>query len=222
MCCLLKFQSWIGFSEGMVTTDHSSIVQWYKEDLCTISGPLGRRGWWHKVLRRFNIIIEYNPGLTHEEADTLPRWAYPAGAAQDTNFHGSNRSLAGWTAREQKECAERRQFLQHRYPEALGASNSMTHEGNVCHFSSQEEALRLLKVCCNACKGLKHISVPLDDDEIDLDTCILDGRSAHKYAHLSHPSEKHAQVHEGSINTVQEEFIPPLRAPFPSFEGSWA
>ena len=39
----LKFQSWIGFNEVVIKTDHSSIVQWYKEDLCTISGPLRRR-----------------------------------------------------------------------------------------------------------------------------------------------------------------------------------
>ena len=41
--CLLKFQAWIGGAEVMVKTDHGSILQWYKEDLCTISGPLGRR-----------------------------------------------------------------------------------------------------------------------------------------------------------------------------------
>ena len=47
---LLKFQSWIGSQEVLVQTDHSSIVKWYKEDLCTISGPLRRRGRWHEFL----------------------------------------------------------------------------------------------------------------------------------------------------------------------------
>ena len=42
--CLLKFQSWNAFREVVVTTDHKSIVQWYKEDLCTISGPFGTTG----------------------------------------------------------------------------------------------------------------------------------------------------------------------------------
>ena len=158
-----------------------------------------------------NIIIEYNPGANNAEADNLSSWAYPAGAAQDTNFHVSDRDLAGWTAREQEECAERQQLLQRRYPEALGAFNSMTHEGTVCQFSSQEEALRLLKVCCNASKGLKQISATLDEDEIDLDSCILDERSAHEYSHLSHPLEGDAEVHEGSINTIQEEFTPPWK-----------
>ena len=39
VCCLLKFQSWIGGSAVEIQTDHSAIVKWYKEDLCTISGP---------------------------------------------------------------------------------------------------------------------------------------------------------------------------------------
>ena len=38
VCCLLKLQSWIGGNEIEVHTDHSSILQWYKEDLSTISG----------------------------------------------------------------------------------------------------------------------------------------------------------------------------------------
>ena len=88
VCCIMKFQSWIGLSEVMVKTDHSSIVQWYNEDFCTISRPLGRRGWWHEFLSRFNIVIEYNPRVNNEDAETLSRWAYPAGAAQDNNYHG--------------------------------------------------------------------------------------------------------------------------------------
>ena len=48
--CLLKSQSWIGYNEVDVYTDHSSIAQWYREDLCTLSGPLGRRGRWHEFL----------------------------------------------------------------------------------------------------------------------------------------------------------------------------
>ena len=35
VCCLLKFQSCIGHGEVLVRIDHSSIVQRYKEDLCT-------------------------------------------------------------------------------------------------------------------------------------------------------------------------------------------
>ena len=164
-------------------------MQWYQEDFCTISGPLGRWGRWHEILSGFNIIIEYNSGVNNEEVHTLSRWAYPAGAAHDTNFHGSDRDLVGWTARQQKECAERQQLLQRRYPEAFGAFNGMRHGGKVCQFSSQKEALRPLKVCCNASRGLKPILVALDEDEIDLGRCILDACSAQKYSNLSHPLE---------------------------------
>ena len=50
LCCLLKLQSCIGLNEVVINTYHSSTVQWYKEDLCTTSGPLGRRGRWHEFL----------------------------------------------------------------------------------------------------------------------------------------------------------------------------
>ena len=43
VCCLLEFQTWIGYKEVDVYTDQSSIVPWYKGDLCTLSSPLGRR-----------------------------------------------------------------------------------------------------------------------------------------------------------------------------------
>ena len=49
VCCLLNLQSWIGSQEVTVQTDHSAIVKWYKEDLCTIPRPMGRRGRWHEV-----------------------------------------------------------------------------------------------------------------------------------------------------------------------------
>ena len=97
VCCLFKFQTWIGFNEVVVRTDHKSIVQWYKEDVCTIPGLLGRRGRWHEVLSRFNLLIEYIPGDDNADGDTLSRWAYPAGAVQDTNFHGSDEDALRWT-----------------------------------------------------------------------------------------------------------------------------
>ena len=43
VCALLKFQALIGGQEVTVSTDHASILQWYKEDLCTISGLFRRR-----------------------------------------------------------------------------------------------------------------------------------------------------------------------------------
>ena len=96
VCCLLKFQSWVANSEVEIQTDHSAIVKWYKEDLCTVSGPLGRRGRWHEFLSRFNLIVTYREDKENQVADALSRFAYPARESQDTNFHGGNEDLEGW------------------------------------------------------------------------------------------------------------------------------
>ena len=42
--CLLKFNSLISGRKVTDFTDHKSLESWYKEDLCTMAGPLGRRG----------------------------------------------------------------------------------------------------------------------------------------------------------------------------------
>ena len=39
--CLLKFESWIGGRKVTVYTDQKSLESWYKEDVCTLSGPWG-------------------------------------------------------------------------------------------------------------------------------------------------------------------------------------
>ena len=95
VCALLKFQSWIWGQEATVCTEHSSLLQWHREDLYTISGLLGRQGSWHKFLNRFNLHMEYPPGDRNEVGDTLSRWAYPAGESQDTAFHGSTMDAEG-------------------------------------------------------------------------------------------------------------------------------
>ena len=100
-------------------TDHSSIVKWYKEDLCTISGPLGRRGRWHEFLSRFNLTTEYRPGDENDGADALSRWAYPAGVAQDTNFHGSTADMEGWGQAERADWERVRAQLKADHPEAF-------------------------------------------------------------------------------------------------------
>ena len=93
MCCLKKLQSWVGTAQVDIQMDHSAIVKWYKEDLCTISRPLGRRGQWHEFLGRFNLIITYREGKENRVADALSRFAYPAGYAQNTKFHGGDDDL---------------------------------------------------------------------------------------------------------------------------------
>ena len=44
LSCLLKFNSWISGRKVTVFTDQKSLELWYKEDLCTMAGPLGLRG----------------------------------------------------------------------------------------------------------------------------------------------------------------------------------
>ena len=103
--CLLNCKSWIGGRKVTVFTDHKSLESWYKEDLCTMAGPLGRRGHWHEFLSRYNIVVVYKPGADNVIADGLSRWAYPAGVADDTNFHGSDADLEGlmrWEAKERE------------------------------------------------------------------------------------------------------------------------
>ena len=46
--CLLKFKSWVSGRKVTIFSDHKSLESWYREDLCTLTGPLGRRGWWHQ------------------------------------------------------------------------------------------------------------------------------------------------------------------------------
>ena len=42
---LLRFEPWVGQGQVVVVnTDHQALLMWYREDLCTMSEPLGRRG----------------------------------------------------------------------------------------------------------------------------------------------------------------------------------
>ena len=72
---LLKIQSLIERQEVQVQTDQSAIVKWYKEDVCTISGPPAHCGRWHKIFSSFNLAITHRPSEENKRADCLPRWA---------------------------------------------------------------------------------------------------------------------------------------------------
>ena len=78
-------------------------MKWYREDLCTMSGPLGRRGRWHEFLGRFDIRLNYTKGEDNVLGDVMSRWAYPAGVREDTTMHGSAVSQEQWLLDEQKE-----------------------------------------------------------------------------------------------------------------------
>ena len=86
MSCLLKFKSLISGRQVTVSTDHKSLESWYKEELCTMAGQLGRRGRWHKVLSRYNIVVVYKQGVEKDAADGTSRWAYRAGLANERTF----------------------------------------------------------------------------------------------------------------------------------------
>ena len=87
---LRKWQSWIGNNPVLVLTDHKTLESWYKEDLDTPSGPIGRRARWHELFSLFDLKVQYVPGRDNVCADALSRWAYPASQAfADATIHGS-------------------------------------------------------------------------------------------------------------------------------------
>ena len=163
VCCFLKFQSWIGFNDDLVNTDHSSIVQWYKEDLCSISGPLGRRDRWHEFLGRFNLIVEYVPWDEIDDGDTLSRPAYAAGAPQVTNFHGSDENYMGWTQVEQKEKVVQEQILRERYPDAFRSCTAKLRKKQNSFIFLGDYAQQMLTL--RTCLEQAQAQTPMDSNQ---------------------------------------------------------
>ena len=97
VAALHKFRSWIQSGVTVrASTDHRALVHWFREDLGSISGPVGRRGRWHEFLSQFHLEVEYKKGEDNVGADTMSRWAYPACEhAPDACMHGSEEDLAG-------------------------------------------------------------------------------------------------------------------------------
>ena len=91
-------------------TDHKSLESWYKGDLCTLPGPLGRRGRWHEFLSLYHTEVVYKPGKDNIVAKGLSWWAYPAGLADDTNFHGSDADQKG-VMKQECELKERKEVF---------------------------------------------------------------------------------------------------------------
>ena len=87
---LLKWRSWIGFQPVLILTDHKALVEWMREALGVISGPLGRRLRWHFHFSQFDLDIAHIPGKENMIPDILSRFAYPASVAhRDLSKHGS-------------------------------------------------------------------------------------------------------------------------------------
>ena len=118
--CLLKFRSWISGRQATVFTGHKTLESWYKKELCTMAGPLGRRGRRHKFLSRYNIVVVYQPGVDNNAADGMSRWAYPAGLADNTTFRRSDADLEGVTQWEASEREKKQQRITaNQYPRKI-------------------------------------------------------------------------------------------------------
>ena len=151
VCSLLKFQSWIGNQEVLVCTDHSSILQWYKEDLCTVTGPLGRRGRWREFLSRFHLVIQNRQGEDNEAPDALSHWAYRAGVLQDVLFHSTEEDQRGWDQCDRADFEYSKKVLRDKYPDAFGeyrtvrsCAVSRRSECIPVHFSDHSDAREAL------------------------------------------------------------------------------
>ena len=57
-----------------------------------------------------HIKVVYKPGKDNTVADGLSRWAYPAGLADDTNFHGSDADQKG-VMKQERELKEKEENI---------------------------------------------------------------------------------------------------------------
>ena len=146
---LLQIKSWIRGQKLTVYTDHKSLESWYKEGLCTLSGPLGRRGRWHEFLSRYHLEVVYKPGNDNTVADGLSRWAYLPGLADDINSHGSDADQKGVIKQERELKETEQSFLAQRaggmqVQVDTGLLNALTSSGRclnspmpwICHGAS--------------------------------------------------------------------------------------
>ena len=64
VAALHKFRGWIQFGVTVrATTDHRALVHWFREDLGSISGSVGRRERWHEFLSQFHLeVVPACPG----------------------------------------------------------------------------------------------------------------------------------------------------------------
>ena len=105
-----------------------------------------------KFLSRYHIEVVYKPGKDNTVADGLSRWAYPAGLADDTDFHGSDADQKG-VMKQECELKEREDnFLAQRARDTqvhfdsglLNAITAVGHDSNI----PERRVVRLL--CCVA------------------------------------------------------------------------
>ena len=206
--CLLKFRSWIGRRKVTLYTDHKSLGSWYKKDLCSLSGPSGRRGRWHKILSCCHIEVVYKPSKDNTVADGLSRWAYPAGLANDTICHGSDADQKGvmkqdreLKEREEKPLARRARDTQ--VQSDTGLLNAITAVGAVLTLQwlwyATVQALSAPQAWVQPCPPI--LQCFHDSSQ------TVSGYATHLQARMSHLS--YWSESEGPICAVSKVNIPP-------------
>ena len=179
---LPKFEPWVGGGlVVVVNTDHQALLKWYREDLCTMSGPLGRLGRWHEFLCRFDIRLNHTKGEDNVLGDVMSRWAYPAGVREDTTMRGSAVSQEHWLLDEQKEAdreaREPRAYVQHGEEVAVCRlwADWVTHmstegEADRALYNSRQKANPPSETPCISSEAIFHITPALKADYLSPDT----------------------------------------------------
>ena len=127
--------------------------------------PLGRRGRWQEFLSRYNIVVVYKPGTENDAADGMSRWAYPAGLADDMNFHGSDADLEKVTPWEASEREKEQQLIAaNQYPRKI--LEVRTPKGRPSPQDMQECDYLLLQV------NRLHSSVHYDSSSLPDDPAV--------------------------------------------------
>ena len=108
-----------------------------------MAGPLGRCGRWHEFLSRYNIVVVYKPGKDNDVADGMSWWAYPAGLADETNFHGSDADLKGYEDWEAQKKARNDALI-----DRLSISRKGTESGPPCSHTAK---------CHGHCSGYSNL-----------------------------------------------------------------
>ena len=130
-----------------------------------MAGPMGRRGRWDEFLSRYNIVVVYKLGAEKDATDGIPLWAYPAGLADDTNFHCSNVDLVGVTQQEASEGEKEQQLIAtNQYPRKVLEVRAPKGRPSPQDMQEQRERDYLLLQVSSTHNSVHYDSSSLPDD----------------------------------------------------------